>query len=64
MSEIKPVPDEPKPMPALDANRAANANLAPQGRMNLEEEAPDAVFTPEGDQESVPGILPSGTDPR
>jgi hypothetical protein len=64
MSEIKPVPDEPKPMPALDADRAADANLAPQGHIHLEDEAPDAVFTPEGDGELVPGIPPSETDPR
>ncbi len=64
MSEMKPVTDEPKPMPALDANRAKDANLAPQGRINLEDEAPGAAFTPEGDQESVPGILPPGTDPK
>ncbi len=60
---LKPVPDEPDPMPAMDADRVNDANLAPQGRVNLEEEAPGAVFTPEGDEEQVPHIQSSGTDP-
>ena len=64
MPEMKPVTEQPKPMPALDADRAAHANLAPQGRIDLDDEAPNAHFTPEGDQESVPNIPPSGTDPR
>ncbi len=52
----KPVPDEPKPAPAMDHNRAANTNLAPQGKVNLEDEAPGSHFTPEGDGEPVPNI--------
>jgi hypothetical protein len=63
MSEMKPVPDESTPMPALDASRRTDANLAPQGVVSLDDEAPDAIFTPEGDGESVPGIPPSATDP-
>ena len=59
----KTVPDEPKPMPALDANRTKHANLAPQGEVTLDDEAPGSKFTPEGDQEQVPNIPPSGTDP-
>ncbi len=63
MSDLKPVPNEDRPMPAMDSNRAANANLAPQGEVNLESEAPGGKFTPEGDQEQVPNIPPSATDP-
>ena len=58
----KPVPDEPGPMPAMDRERAKDANLAPQGVVNLSEEAPDAQFTPEGDQEQVPGIAETADD--
>jgi hypothetical protein len=63
MSDLKPVPDEPTPSPALDSRRREDANLAPQGVVSLEDEAPGAHFTPEGDGEEAPGILPSGTDP-
>jgi hypothetical protein len=49
-------------MPALDADRAGDANLAPQGRVDLSDEAPDSVFTPEGDAEPVPGIPDSVED--
>ncbi len=63
MSDVKPVPDEPKPMPAMDANRTKHANLAPQGDIDLSDEVPDSKFTPEGDHEQVPNIPPSATDP-
>ncbi len=52
----KPVPDEPKPMPAMDESRRRDANLAPQGDIELGDEAPGSHFTPEGDQESIPNI--------
>ena len=52
----KPIPNQPTPMPALDADRAKNANLAPQGDVNLEDEAPGSKFTPEGDGEPSPNI--------
>ena len=63
MSDVKPVPNEDKPMPALDANRTKDANLAPQGDIDLSDEVPDSQFTPEGDHERVPNIPPSATDP-
>jgi hypothetical protein len=56
MNETKPIPDEPKPMPAMDEHRTDDANLAPQGSVNLTDEAPESVFTPEGDGEPVPNI--------
>jgi hypothetical protein len=56
MSNRKPVPDEPNSMPAMDGHRADDANLAPQGRVDLDDEAPESIFTPEGDAESVPNI--------
>lgn len=62
-SNEKPVPNEDKPMPAMDANRRSDANLAPQGEIDLSDEVPDSHFTPEGDHESVPNIPPSATDP-
>ena len=62
-STEKPVPNEDKPMPALDANRTKDANLAPQGDIDLSDEVPDSQFTPEGDHERVPNIPPSATDP-
>jgi hypothetical protein len=58
-----PVPDEPSPMPAMDADRVDHANLAPQGRVDLDDEAPESHFTPEGDGEEVPNIPRSETDP-
>ena len=63
MSDMKPVPNEDKPMPAMDPNRTKDANLAPQGDIDLSDEAPDSEFTPEGDGELVPNIPPSATDP-
>ena len=60
--EEKPVPNEPKPMPAMDPTRARDANLAPQGEMHPDAR-PDSKFTPEGDQEPSPNIPPSATDP-
>ena len=63
MSGSKPVPNEDKPMPAMDAQRTRHANLAPQGGVDLGSEAPDSHFTPEGDHEQVPNIPPSATDP-
>ena len=54
----KPVPSEPSPMPALDGNRAQDANLAPQGTVDLSDESPESHFTPEGDAEPVPNIPP------
>ena len=62
-STDKPVPNEDKPMPAMDAQRTKHANLAPQGEINLEDETPDSKYTPEGDHEQVPNIPPSATDP-
>ncbi|SEC35238.1 hypothetical protein [Terriglobus roseus] len=55
-ADEKFVPNEPKPAPAMDANRAANSNLAPQGKVDLSDQAPGSNFTPEGDQEDVPNI--------
>lgn len=55
-TDEKPVPNEPKPAPAMDAHRAVESNLAPQGVVDLSDEAPDSNFTPEGDQEDVPNI--------
>ena len=49
----KPVPNEPTPMPALNQTRTKDANLAPQGEVNLGE---DTKFTPEGDGEPNPNI--------
>jgi hypothetical protein len=63
IGDVKPIPNEPDPISAMDADRANDANLAPQGKVNLEDEAPDAVFTPEGDEEQVPHIQRSKTDP-
>lgn len=63
MSNEKPVPNEDKPMSALDADRTKHANLAPQGDIDLSDEVPDSQFTPEGDHEQVPNIPPSATDP-
>ena len=62
-SNEKPVPNEDKPMPAMDPHRTSHANLAPQGEMNLTDEVPGGKFTPEGDHEQVPNIPPSATDP-
>ena len=62
-STNKPVPNEDKPMPAMDAHRTSHANLAPQGDVDLSAEVPDSKFTPEGDHEQVPNIPPSATDP-
>jgi hypothetical protein len=52
----KPVPNQPEPAPAMDADRTANSNLAPQGTVDLSDEVPESNFTPEGDQEDVPNI--------
>lgn len=57
----KPTPNEPAPMPATDADRQHHANLAPQGRIDLSDKAPESHFTPEGDGETVPGI-PASAD--
>ena len=62
-SNEKPVPNEDKPMPAMDAHRTSHANLAPQGQVRLDDEAPGSKFTPEGDHEQVPNIPKSATDP-
>lgn len=62
-SAEKPVPNEPEPMPAMDEHRTSNANLAPQGEVNLHDEVRGGKFTPEGDHEQVPNIPPSATDP-
>lgn len=43
-------------MPAMDADRTRHANLAPQGRVDLQDEAPESNFTPEGDGEPNPNI--------
>jgi hypothetical protein len=59
----KPVPDEPTPAPAMDHARTEHTNLAPQGQINLDDETPESKYTPEGDQEPVPNIPPSITDP-
>ena len=62
-SDQKPVPNENRPMPAMDAHRTSDANLAPQGDIDLSDEVPGSKFTPEGDPEQVPNIPPSATDP-
>jgi hypothetical protein len=56
MSDEKLVPNEPKPAPAMDATRTRDANLAPQGTVDLSDEKPESKYTPEGDQEDVPNI--------
>ena len=61
--EAKPVPNEPTPMPALDATRTKDANLSPQGEIHPDARA-ESKFTPEGDQEPSPKIPPSATDPE
>lgn len=61
-SDPKPIPNEPTVIPATDANRRHDSNLAPQGPM-MEDMPKDDKWTPEGDQEPVPNIPPSATDP-
>ena len=58
----KPVPDETAGIPATDADRRRNTNLAPQGPMHPDA-PPESKFTPEGDGEPSPNIPPSATDP-
>ena len=59
----KPVPNEPNPAAAIDADRTSATNLAPQGTIDLSDEVPGSKFTPEGDQEDVPNIPPDGAEP-
>ena len=59
---IKPVPNDTAVIPAMDADRRHDTNLAPQGRMRPDA-PPESKFTPEGDQEPAPNIPPSATDP-
>lgn len=59
---VKPVPNDPEVIPALDAERRTNTNLAPQGAMHPDAR-PESKFTPEGDQEPAPNIPPSANDP-
>lgn len=61
-SNQKPIPNEDRPAPAMDADRTRHNNLAPQGDMNPEGND-DSKYTPEGDHEQVPNIPPSATDP-
>lgn len=61
-ADIKPVPSETTTIPATDADRRHNTNLAPQGRMHPDA-PPESKFTPEGDGEPAPNIPPSATDP-
>lgn len=56
LTDEKPVPNQPTPAPAMNANRTAHSNLAPQGTVDLSDEAPESNFTPEGDREDVPNI--------
>lgn len=63
MSDRKPVPMEDEVIPATDANRRRDSNISPQGTVRPEDAPAMSKFTPEGDQESVPGILPSANDP-
>lgn len=60
---LKPVPNDPDVIPALDADRRTNTNLAPQGEMHPDAR-PESKFTPEGDQEPAANIPPSATDPE
>ena len=62
-STERPVPDETHAMPAQDAHRRKDANLAPQGPMHPDGPR-DADYTPEGDNEVTPTIPPSATDPE
>ncbi len=62
IDQTKPVPNDTTVIPATDADRRHNTNLAPQGPMHPDAPA-DSKFTPEGDQEPVPNIPPSATDP-
>lgn len=59
----KPVPDETGVIPALDATRRRDANLAPQGSMHPDGPR-DTDATPEGDNEVTPTLPPSATDPE
>lgn len=61
MSE-KPVPMD-KTIPATDADRRRNTNISPQGRINPADAPKGSHFTPEGDEENTPGVLPSANDP-
>jgi len=58
----KPVPST-STIPATDADRRQNTNLAPQGEMHPGTGSHSDKFTPEGDQEPHPNIPPSATDP-
>lgn len=60
--ESKPVPNDTTVIPATDADRRHNTNLAPQGSMHPDAPA-ESKFTPEGDGEPSPNIPPSATDP-
>jgi hypothetical protein len=59
---IKPVPTT-STIPATDADRRENTNISPQGYVHPDGAPADSEYTPEGDQEAVPGIPPSATDP-
>ncbi len=61
--EEKPVPNDPDVIPAMNADRRQNTNLAPQGEMHPDAR-PESKFTPEGDQEPAANIPPSATDPE
>ena len=60
---LKPVPNEPDVIGAMDATRRSGTNLAPQGPMHPDAR-PESKFTPEGDAEPAPNIPPSATDPE
>ncbi|ADV84035.1 hypothetical protein [Terriglobus saanensis] len=60
--KLKPVPTT-STIPATDADRRENTNISPQGYVRPDDAHSDSEYTPEGDQEATPGILPSATDP-
>ncbi len=62
IAEKKPVPNNPDVVPATDAERRHDSNLAPQGPMQ-QDALDDVKWTPEGDHEQVPNIPPSANDP-
>lgn len=59
----KPVPMEDAVIPATDATRRRDSNISPQGHVRPDDAPRNSKFTPEGDNENVPGIMPSANDP-
>lgn len=62
MTDPKPVPNFDT-IPAMDEHRRRDANISPQGQVHPDDAPRGSKFTPEGDEENTPGVLPSANDP-